>query len=766
MIGVRKVWLPLTDTTEEGGGVWISLLPQAVVDAKPPPLVDLRGQHQPEVGVLAAVQVLEGHEYRFVLEVPDEFGWLKTDRPELFQPDAEDGRAGRFRPGLHTGTVPVKVFGARGLVGAFEVEVRSRKLDYLKHYRWMLRDLAEGLAEIVMERFAASEQRFRMDDERDARTLYQRFALLQSLLQDDHLMGAIHQVIARPYVTWENEEEIRPISQGVRGSSQVVRQIARHGARVPWSGGARHVATLPRQVLSRKTYSTIDNGPNRFIKFALMQWRDVVAQVHDVLARDVKSNSPILRGIRESAALRDRLDALLSEEFFREIGPLYYLPANSQVLQKRTGYRTVYQTYIQLELASKLSWEADDVFGAGQRNVATLYEYWVFLQVVAIVAKLCDVEFDPGALFQVNENGLSVGLRQGTWKVVEGTTTSKSGQRIKLALHFNKTFRQGVGSWTRTMRPDTSLYIGPADKSESYRNVWIHFDAKYRVDALQELLGGNAESEDAEDRQVEDGLWGRAKGEDLLKMHAYRDAIRRSAAAYVLYPGTDTWSRQEFHEILPGLGAFPFYPTETGVAGGGHALQTFISEIVDHLASEVTQHERGRYWRDQAYGADGLQVGVDLPAAPFLTRPAADTLVLLGYVKDAAHLAWIHEQGLYNLRADAQRRGSVGLGARELAADLVVLYGPELERGEVWQTWEEPRILNREGMVALGYPAPRGEHYFGLGIRRVSCEGHWGAVFRYEVLKELQERVGNGRAYGAPVAVSWLRLVEAVGRGI
>src|SRR5829696_8253469 len=29
----------------------------------------------------------------------------------------------------------------------------------------------------------------------------------------------------------------------------------------------------------------------------------------------------------------------------------------------------------------------------------------------------------------------------------------------------------------------------------------------------------------------------RSKREDLLKMHAYRDAIRRSAGAYVLYPG-------------------------------------------------------------------------------------------------------------------------------------------------------------------------------------------------------------------------------------
>jgi len=33
-----------------------------------------------------------------------------------------------------------------------------------------------------------------------------------------------------------------------------------------------------------------------------------------------------------------------------------------------------------VRVASKLSWQGgDDVYGAGQRDVATLYEYWAFL---------------------------------------------------------------------------------------------------------------------------------------------------------------------------------------------------------------------------------------------------------------------------------------------------------------------------------------------------------------------------------------------------
>ena len=43
----------------------------------------------------------------------------------------------------------------------------------------------------------------------------------------------------------------------------------------------------------------------------------------------------------------------------------------------------------------------------------------------------------------------------------------------------------------------------------------------------------NLDAEKAEQRA------GNYKRADLLKMHAYRDAIRRSAGAYVLYPGSE-----------------------------------------------------------------------------------------------------------------------------------------------------------------------------------------------------------------------------------
>ena len=121
-------------------------------------------------------------------------------------------------------------------------------------------------------------------------------------------------------------------------------------------------------------------------------------------------------------------------------------------------------------------------------------------------------------------------------------------------------------------------------------------------------------------------------------MHAYRDAIRRSAGAYVLYPGTEKKEFRQYHELLPGLGAFALRPTVTGEAAGKLPLARFIEDMLEHIASQITQHERERFWVKEAY-ADQDYFSSVIPAASFLNYPPADTQVLLGYVIDVLMLS-------------------------------------------------------------------------------------------------------------------------------
>jgi predicted component of viral defense system (DUF524 family) len=90
--------------------------------------------------------------------------------------------------------------------------------------------------------------------------------------------------------------------------------------------------------------------------------------------------------------------------------------------------------------------------------------------------------------------------------------------------------------------------------------VHIHFDAKYKVN--QFLVNIESETEDL-DLEKEEERKGNYKNADLLKMHAYKDAIRRTGGAYILYPGTEQKAFRGFHEIIPGLGALPLILQKT-----------------------------------------------------------------------------------------------------------------------------------------------------------------------------------------------------------
>jgi hypothetical protein len=286
--------------------------------------------------------------------------------------------------------------------------------------------------------------------------------------------------------------------------------------------------------------------------------------------------------------------------------------------------------------------------------------------------------------------------------------------------------------------------------------VWLHFDAKYRVDYLHQLFGQPEETE----LEDEDGAAARtrSKRDDLMKMHAYKDAIGRSAGSYVLYPGSDPVEPERFdryHEILPGLGAFALRPTENGPAEGSPPLVEFIDDTLTHFASVLTQYRRGRYWEDESYSPStrtDTEVGWEAPVA----QPPADTIVLLGYVKNTAHLKWIQRELLYNLRA-GDRRGSVGLTGKELAARIVALYGPDLSEPELWFVGGEPEVWTRARLESSGYPRPGGDLYLCLRLtERIVPLGSSALTLRN--LVAIRARLAPRAGRGAPIATTWLDL--------
>ena len=740
------------------GYLRIALLPRAA-DSIPAPLLFLEEAQERET-LTPPIQLLEGYEYRYEWEqLPASIQAVVTDPEEIFQPDASDGLKGRLRPGLSTGTLEVAVRYGEVTLGKLDLEVRSRKLNYLSEYQWMLRDIADQVTELVMDRFAPSAMTFTQEGTRDAVTLYQRFAFLRALLTSEVFQLALGEITRRPHVTWIAQRETIAPTQPIKATSDTVRQLSRPGVRVPWPGGP--VQSIPLRLERRRTEATHDTTPNRFVRFALERWRQVVADIERGLATQAQ-NAAVARGRREVASTLEYLDAVLSHDLFKDLSSLTRFPADDQVLQRREGYRDVFRAYLEFELAARLSWRgADSSYAAGQRDVATLYEYWVFLQLAKVVAQLTGHSFDLRPLVEVRADGLNVVLQSGKEIVVSGIV-ERANRRMKVELCFNRTFGEGardLSSWTRPMRPDCSLIVSAAPgEAAGFEPLVLHFDAKYRVDQLFELFGDADTIDPLSNLAPTEERIGRkgALREDLLKMHAYRDAIRRSAGAYVLYPGNDVPSNRarysEYHELLPGLGAFVLRPTHLGDPGGIATLRTFLDQVLEHVATRLTQHERGRYWLEEVYGR--YDATRERAARLLVTYPGTDTTVLLGYVKNAAHWNWIHEFKVYNVRTTG-RRGGVAPDAELLYSQLLLLYCPELGSVALARIVSGPELVEKHAMKRTGYPSPSSD-YLCVQLSFVPGEEIRAPVNADQIVRLVESR---GKLRGEPTAVRWSELI-------
>ena len=190
------------------------------------------------------VQLLEEIEYEFDLngvEVervePSEIFNLSNSRTE-----------GRVRPRGRTGLVHIAVHSV-GQRYTGEVEVRSRKLDYLTEYRWMLDRIAREAAELALSPFAASHlSRLGTDHTQTPQTLYQRFEFLRSRLLSDEFRSAIEQLRHRPYKSFKEQRETVRVSKPVRGGRWLSRQLTKPGARQTADPPIAGLATLPRTI--------------------------------------------------------------------------------------------------------------------------------------------------------------------------------------------------------------------------------------------------------------------------------------------------------------------------------------------------------------------------------------------------------------------------------------------------------------------------------------------------------------------------------------
>jgi hypothetical protein len=297
-------------------------------------------------------------------------------------------------------------------------------------------------------------------------------------------------------------------------------------------------------------------------------------------------------------------------------------------------------------------------------------------------------------------------------------------RKLNIQFSYNKTFKKGStypsgGSWTESFRPDYTLSVWPHGLSDDEAKaqelaetqeliVHVHFDAKYRIEKLSSIIS-SLEQTDEEVIGKETSY----KRDDLIKMHAYRDAIRRTAGAYIIYPGDNSIQKRGFHELIPGLGAFTLRPSSN--KSGEDAIKDFLSQILQHFLNRASQRERYSFKTFDTHKEPPKNViSEPIPEAIGENRALIpdETIVLVGYYKGKSHLDWITDNELYNVRTGTGR-GALSLDLNLISASYLVLHttGEETTSKIFKIIKNHHKVYSAEDMKGLNYPNPGYDHY-------------------------------------------------------
>lgn len=316
------------------------------------------------------------------------------------------------------------------------------------------------------------------------------------------------------------------------------------------------LVTPLRVPVLRRTF-TFDTFENRFLRFAITAFARRAMAIADVASRlGVRSEAIVV----EARALVVRCNTMLHHSFFDEVGQLTSLQSTSQVLVREDSYNTVFRAYLEYLRAADIRWDGLRNLQEN-RDVAHLYEMWVFLEVVRCLGRLLPNLPKPGRtsvepVISLDRAGLVVSLMGG----VASRVTYQSPSGWSIGVFNNRIFTpmastsQVARSYSVPLRPDISIEVTRGTK----RRLLL-LDAKYRISRY----GTDLESTRTDDEQNADRTtFQRA---DIYKMHTYRDALTGAFAALAVFPGNGVQEKlfpeRTFYDG-GGVGAIPLMPGE------------------------------------------------------------------------------------------------------------------------------------------------------------------------------------------------------------
>jgi len=456
------------------------------------------------------------------------------------------------------------------------IEVRSKKIDYFSQYSAMIADLSQQALGLIFETNSPLYQEFDLDN-RPKETLYEDFMFLEYLFRPENLPSIFEYLSKNLHSQLKEHSETVPVSFASNVNQNTLRDIVRKPNNLSKSDAEFEIVRklngyVPQDIIQTKHEDVIDIPENRFFKYFLQLIQELIERL---LANPKEGYIKDKLG-----SFKDEIGYYLSAKFFNHISSMDYVPFNSQILQKKEGYREIFHYFLMLEFSFRLSWdEVSSQFKGFEKKLSELYEYWCYFKLLKVLNDLSVRKIDFEDVFEINKDNWSIGIKKGVGSL-KRFKLILFNHEIDINLFYNLKFSDGspYRSYSLAFKPDYTLLV----KIQDFEH-YIHFDAKYR----SELEIGdfyNPIKQSADEIDIRDSLEETShvfKDGDIYKMHTYKDSILKTEGSYVLYPGNRTRRFRESDLIIPSVGAFSLTPGNDDVEEDN--LEIFIREVLKTL---------------------------------------------------------------------------------------------------------------------------------------------------------------------------------------
>ena len=460
------------------------------------------------------------------------------------------------------------------------IEVRSKKIDYFSQYSAMIADLSQHSLSLIFEVNSPLYQEFELDY-RHKETYYEDFMFLEHLFRHENLPSIFEYLSKNLHSQLKNFTETVPISFASNVNQNTLKNIISKPNNLVKVDYDMEISQklngyLPYEIDQIKHEDVIDILENRFFKYFLELIRDLVEKLYE------RSKPGYIKD--KLSYFRDEIGYYLSSKFFNHISAMDYVPFNSQILQKKEGYREIFHYFLMLEFSFRLSWdEINNQFKGFEKKLSELYEYWCYFKLLKVLNELSVVKVNFEDIFRINNDNWSISIKRGQSSAKKFKIYIEDSE-INIELFYNLKFSKEsypYVSYSLIFKPDYTLRITVGNKIH-----YIHFDAKYR--SQLEVVGNNLDEDIDERDDLEENNYVFKNG-DIYKMHTYKDSILMSHGAYVLFPGNSPENFYVFEsQVIPSVGAFSLTPGDD--ENNEQELAKFIKEVLKILLGKGRYH--------------------------------------------------------------------------------------------------------------------------------------------------------------------------------